>query len=142
MSKKGISAVVATVLLILIAVIAVVLIAGFIIPMIKTNLNEGGDCFQLREYVKILDNEYSCYSAQTSRVMIERGLENYTILGIVVSAMTEGNSKKVDITPLPKPGEANTYDLKIANVQVVKIASITKTGKTCDAESYILKPCS
>lgn len=141
--KKGISAVVTTVLLIMISVIAVVMIAGFIIPMIKNNMNEGTSCYDLIGHVKILENEYSCYNTTNSKVMIERTGDNFTISGIMLSLLTTGNSRRFDINSaeMPLPGEAKTYVTGVANVSVVKIAAVTSTGKVCDAESYILSYC-
>lgn len=143
--KRGISAVVTTVLLILISVIAVILIAGFIIPMIKNSLSEGTSCFDLVGYIQVLDNQYSCYNSTTTNVMIERGMDNLTISGITLSIMSAGNSKRYDInsTNIPLPGNAKTYNLGLtyANGNVVKIASVTQSGKICDPEAFTLQPC-
>ena len=59
--KKGISEVVATMLLVLLAVLGVTIIAGFVVPYIKDNLSSTG-CFKARDYYKF-DNSFgfNCY---------------------------------------------------------------------------------
>lgn len=144
MEKKALSEVVTTVLLILISIIAVVLLAGFIISMTKKNLNEGTSCFDLRDYMKIVENDYSCYNATATKVVVERGMDNYTISGIILSLMKQGESTRMDVTNLiaiPKPGEAKTYTFNIGYGENVKLGIITKSGKVCEMESYIQKPC-
>ena len=59
--KRGLSAVVATVLLILLSVSAVVVIARFIIPFVNRGL-EGTSCFEYRDYFKFDESfGFDCY---------------------------------------------------------------------------------
>jgi hypothetical protein len=62
MEKKGLSAVVVTVLLIFITTVAGVIIAGYLVPLVRDNLNEGSECFDFREYFTFDDQfDYNCY---------------------------------------------------------------------------------
>lgn len=62
LKKRGLSAVVATVLLILLSVSAIVIVAGFIIPFVKKSL-EGTNCFEYRDYFKFDESfGFDCYS--------------------------------------------------------------------------------
>ena len=60
--KKGVSAVVATVSLILLTFGAVVVISTFIVPLVRDGLNEGTECTDFREYyIFVESSEYNCY---------------------------------------------------------------------------------
>lgn len=62
MNKKGLSAVLATVFIILLTVTAVVIVSQFAIPFVRDSL-EGTSCFKYRDYFKF-DEEFSfnCYN--------------------------------------------------------------------------------
>ena len=62
-SKKGISAIVATVLIILITVAAVTIIWAAIIPMINSQLDKGSVCLDAVSQVSLVDAGYTCKNA-------------------------------------------------------------------------------
>lgn len=65
--KKGLSPVVATIALILLTVGAVSLIAGFIVPFIKNQLEEGAGCVDYKDYFTFDDSfGFNCYENQGS----------------------------------------------------------------------------
>lgn len=80
--KRGLSQVVATVLLILITVAAAVIIAGFIIPWIRGGL-DSTECFNYREYF-VFENDYgfNCYNRYN-------GMNNYLISISAKSGLNE-----------------------------------------------------
>ncbi len=61
-NKKGVSGIIATVLLILITITAVFLIASFVIPFIRDNLENRNEltCFELGDKAKLVRDK-SCY---------------------------------------------------------------------------------
>lgn len=60
--KKGVSTVVATVLVILITLVAAVLVGSFVIPFIRDSLNKGGECVNYRGYFAFeSSSKYNCY---------------------------------------------------------------------------------
>jgi len=61
-NKKGISAIVATVLIILITVAAVTIIWAAIIPMINNQLESGTLCLDAVSQITLADVGYTCYS--------------------------------------------------------------------------------
>ena len=61
-NKKGISAVVATVLIILITVAAVTIIWAAIIPMITSSIDEGTQCLDATSQVQIVDRGFTCWN--------------------------------------------------------------------------------
>ena len=68
-NKKGISAIVATVLIILITVAAVTIIWAAIIPMISNELGGATECFDASAALTV-SSDYSCYNATTGNVSI------------------------------------------------------------------------
>ena len=62
MQKKAISAVVATVLIILITVAAITIIWAAIIPLIQRNIGEGTQCFDATSQLSIEAEGYTCIS--------------------------------------------------------------------------------
>ena len=158
MKKRGLSAVVTTVLLVLISFLAIGIVWAFILPMIKNNIEQGGSCFELREHAKIASSDYTCYTSGNTYVMIERAMENLTISGFRISVTagsnsevydlidgkTAGNVKMYDnsqIIKIPEPGEARTYNLSIKEGSKVKLGVITKSGKVCEVDSVDIPSC-
>jgi flagellin-like protein len=63
MQKKGVSPVIATVMLILLTIAAVGIIAGFLIPFVKNSLTDSTTCFSYRDYFKFEQEfGYNCYA--------------------------------------------------------------------------------
>lgn len=62
-NKKGLSTVVASVILIVLTVTAIVIIAQFAVPFVKNSLNKGSECLDYQQYYKF-DNsfDYNCRS--------------------------------------------------------------------------------
>jgi hypothetical protein len=69
--KKGISAVVATVLLIFLAIVAVFVIAGIIIPFVSDSLDEGTECVDYKDYYEFYDDEiaFNCYRVEGTHTL-------------------------------------------------------------------------
>jgi len=115
--KQGISAVVATVLLIFISIIAVVIIWGVIKPFVKEGLNKGSSCFEALEKVRIVEDPlYTCSIVQApaivTRVMVE--VDDIKINGLAISLYSQGTSKVVKI----KQGGYETSDTGITTVSM------------------------
>jgi len=157
-NKKGVSAVVATVLIVLITIAAVSIIAGFIIPMVREGLEEGGSCFDLRDYVKITDLGYTCYDSAKTSLTIERGMENHSIQGFVVSITSGPASKRYDlkqgltttgatmydgstVIKIPEPGGAETYTFNIGNGNKADLGIMISGEKVCEMDSFTIPLC-
>ncbi len=75
-NKKGISAIVATVLIILITVAAVTIIWAAIIPMISNQLESGTICLDAVSAVQLKDEGYTCYSTTNNSY---KGFTDYNV---------------------------------------------------------------
>ena len=160
-SKKGVSDVVTNVLLVLIAIAAVAIISAFVIPYVRNSLEGSTTCTDLKDYASVVDLGKNCYNSSNTLFSIERGLDNITIKGFIVSITAEGQSKRYDISynkdsigilmlnktswvlqeQVPQPGEARTYMLDIANGEKVKLAILSEKGKSCDLGNYDISRC-
>lgn len=87
LGKRGVSGVVATVALILITVAAAVFIAGFVVPLVKTQLSEGTECLGYEEYfIFYEDFGYNCYSKTVE-------LPQYFLTAVSIEANTVSQEK-------------------------------------------------
>ena len=145
MVKKGLSTVVASIVMILIVVIIIGLISQIIIPMIKKNLSASSDCMDVIGQVH-LNPAFTCHWRYTDEakaetypgVMIGVDVGKIDVSGFVITLSGYGQTKSIDIiegtvrtdlimyTPmggaieLPKENEGKTY--------VVKFGVIKDTG--------------
>lgn len=163
--KKAVSALVATVLLILITVAAVGIIWGAIMPMLAQGMDVGRACMNARLQINTQQG-YSCFNTTgptPNRVLIqvERGAEDFIPLGLQL-VVTGGGQSKVytvrnkqtgvgSVSELPAnfsgvtldvPGinEARTYfvDSGMTTTSEISVAPIVKVGNTekiCDVSS-------
>lgn len=153
-SKKGISAVVATVLIILITVAAVTIIWAAIIPMVKENLDRGTICLDAVSQLTILDKGYTCFNNNENqvRVQVGHGPKDFNLAGIqvLVSDNAGGTSafEETDVGNLPGVNEEKVIvfvGYTPDNAQSVRVAPMVKIGNSveaCDALAAVdLKAC-
>lgn len=96
-NKKGMSAVVATVIIIGLTVAAGALIWAVVNNMIGENLEQSESCFGVLDQVK-LDPDYMCYDDATNRVQFSISVGDIDIDGILVSVAYSGSSKSATLT--------------------------------------------
>ena len=144
--KKGISAIVATVLIILITVAAVTIIWAAIIPMINDKLESGTVCLDAMTALNIENKGYTCYTPNTNvKVQVSHGSKDVGLVGIQVLVsddIGETSSYKEENTDnLPGINEEAVITVAhTANVSTVRIAPIVRVGNSdeiCDASSSV-----
>lgn len=159
-NKKAVSAVVATVLIIMITVAAVGIIWAAIIPMVSDSLVEGTVCNDAVSDVSIGVTGYTCLNGSNLSLQIKKGSNNNVILRAVDAVIfTGGNSKTIRINStnvwsadnnisgdLPKNNGAGLITIgNQAGATSVKIASIVAVGNTeklCPAtQEVVLDKC-
>ena len=113
-NKKGISAIVATVLIILITVAAVTIIWAAIIPMISDELGGATECFDASAALSVI-SDYSCYNATPNQVMIQvaRATGDFELVGLDISVGAAGSSETVKIlsADVPDANGARVYTI-------------------------------
>jgi len=164
-NKKGVSAVIATVLIILITIAAVAILWRFVIPLIVNHPEQ--ECFNanLDDGMKIGDS-YTCKDtiAKTITVQISRGTQEYNLTDIqIVVKDDSGNSKSfllldsstttepanIVVENLPYKNEEKVYTISYKSATTmstpmsVTIAPVVENSKiVCDAKPAVqLKTC-
>ena len=106
-NKKGVSEVIASVLLIMLAVVAVLILAAFFTPFVKDNLSESTRCKDVISGVTILpEKEKTCYNSVSSRTNISIRRGNVDIDGIYFAAdnILENEKEYIGTAKIPEKG--------------------------------------
>lgn len=143
-NKKGISAVVATVLIILITVAAVTIIWAAIIPMVKDNLDRGTICLDAMSQLNILNKGYTCFDDANNlvEVQVSHGPKDIKLMGIqvIVSDDAGGSDSFVNTTVPSVNGEKVVrvpYTGTARSVKIAPIVAVGNSNETCDALSSV-----
>jgi flagellin-like protein len=163
-NKKGISAVVATVLIILITVAAVTIIWAAIIPMINSQLNKGTVCLDAVSQISLSDKGYTCKDSadNTVSLQIKHDAKDFALKDVQVIFTAGGNSYSFylsnDVTtvvpsgttiPFPGSNEEKVYVIDTAgitdpidSVEIAPIVAVGNTKETCSiSASKVLVEC-
>lgn len=138
MAKRGVSAVVATVLIVMITVAAVAIIWSTVIPMIRNTASEGLDCYDAESNIEILPGAYTCSNNTVSKVQVSRSPGSVEITNITVTWIKKGESN-IESFPAPTVNGMKTYTTAAAasvDADEVRIAPTIKVGnvaKNCTA---------
>ena len=119
MEKKGISAVVATVLIILITVAAVTIIWAAIIPMINNQLSKGTICLDAISQLSIENKGYTCREGIDLKIQIGHGATNFDLADIQVLLASNGSTESINLVAdgiitladLPGTNEEKTFTI-------------------------------
>ncbi len=144
MNKKGISAVVATVLIILITVAAITIVWAAIIPMINNQLDQGTLCLDAVSQLSIMDEGWTCVDTPNNELslQIKKGPKNFELADIQVLISSGGNVESVSLldtytlADLPGSNEEKVFVLDVTailaagTIDSVRIAPILKIGNT------------
>lgn len=150
--KKSISSIVAAILLILITIAAFTILAAFIMPMIKNNLNKSGLCYNTLGKLSVSQDEYTCTNNVKTLIKIDRKIsDNIIVKSLIFSISSGGNAERFEIvngTPttnnikmydnaktiliIPNSGESQTYNFTIGNAESVRVAPVLEGGISCD----------
>ena len=155
--KRAVSAVVATVLIIMITVAAVGIIWAAIMPMIRDSIDKGGACFEAQADVSLVtDSGYTCIDSDGDiTVQVKKGPSaKFTLVGLQVLVSEAGTTTPVVIrgdTVLPDNNEEAVIYVTNTNkkfdgadsIKIAPIVTVGKTEETCDvSQEVVLAPCS
>lgn len=158
-SRKGVSAVIATVLLIVLTIAAVAIIAGVVIPFVKTQLDKSKKCFEAIDQISIEQGEFTCYNSTNTKIMIRRGTNaEFELKGLIVSLVKSDASSEVykiynnisiqgvkmysgsfDLE-IPQEGGAETYVFPVSS-SYASVAPILSNDETCKEISENIEAC-
>ncbi len=153
-NKKAVSAVVATVLIILITVAAITIIWAAVIPMIRDNLEGATTCSDATTDLQIVTSGgYTCLLDADANgdmepsVQVRRGSKDYTLVSLDILLTVDGDTTTTNQATTPGPNEEMTYDVAdgelaevSGNIESVRIAPVIRIGNeevTCDPSSTV-----
>lgn len=164
-NKNGLSTIVATISLVLITIVAAGIIAGIVVPLVKTQLNDAKECFGYEDYFTFYEDfEYNCrqnssqswlqgISVKADSVSEEKA-EN--VKGFKLHFLGDGSSESADVEEgkiigeirmlnssithleVPVQGEVRTYVYESDKVfDFIEIYPVMKSGRVCDETDRI-----
>lgn len=162
MSKRGVSAVVESVMLILITISLAGIIAGVVIPFVKNSLSSGSACLSYKTYFQFEGSSiYNCNEKENYGVSVKNNGDSSleeNVAGFKLVLGKAGYSKGIDvkagesvgvikmldktktIISIPKSGEYMTFvynDLDKQGYEYAEVYPILKSGKLCEANDKI-----
>lgn len=171
MNKKGLSTIVASVIIIFLTILAIMVIAQFAIPFVKNNLTKSTECLNYREYFEFDESlSYNCMNGTgvnaeyifSVKARGERSLSS-EIKGFVIVLRKEGASDPLNIYDgsavnsevkmfnvseqtyrIPINGETYTYRYKNGDsFNEAEIYPVLKSGRTCESRNdlQVIKRC-
>ena len=131
-NKKGVSAIIATVLLILITIATVTIVWSVVVPMVQDNLGQAEsftDCIYAAEQFQILENENACYSLTGSTVTLniptKLGGKDFNFYGLAFSSTFESKVLGYDSSIYTEEVNGKIIDpLKLPSIGGQKIINI------------------
>ncbi len=123
MNKKGVSAVVATVLIVMITVAAAGLLWGIVAPILKTQIAEKESCVNAQVSMSVdEDSRYTCVSSDNgTAVRVHRGSDEEEWRAVqVIYTDSNGNSQTVEYTSPPGINSEKVFK----NVEIRDVISI------------------
>ncbi|MBU3912821.1 MAG: hypothetical protein KKE50_01880 [Nanoarchaeota archaeon] len=155
--KKGLSGIIATVLLVMLTVAAASMLFVFVVPWIRDMLDSAKSCSNLQETVSIVEGKYTCFNSTATKLMVRVNEGAEGVSGFSVSITSSGSAKKYDIKngvsfsaismyngstslSVPDVGGAETYVFNFT-AESVDVAPLLDTGKTCKAVNQKLIDC-
>lgn len=104
LGKRGLSVVIASILLVLLAIVAVSILSGFVVPFVSKSL-KSADCFEYRNYYKFDESfGYNCYT--------EEGITKSYIFSIKVNPDEVNQEIQGFSLRFLGDGIGNTFNLK------------------------------
>jgi hypothetical protein len=147
-NKKGLSAVVATISLVLLTVVAVSIVVGIVLPFVRENLEEGSRCVDYRDYFEFEEEfGFNCYRISGSDYLygISVGADTVSdavqknVAGFKLSFIKEGNAKVVDVFSENATGsgigEIRMLNLNLPSIEV-PISGEVRTYVYHDTEAF------
>jgi len=164
MGKKGVSPIIATVLIILLTISAGVMISKILVPFVKNNLYESTECLGFEDYFQFEEIQGSnCISNENILVSIrsksvEREVAgnnanqlNKSISGFSLVFVKSGKTERLDVpgnkikmynyddpVSIPEPGGVRTYNASVAEkFDDAEVYPVLASGRICDKSDSI-----
>lgn len=154
--KRGISPIIAVVLLLMITVVAATIIVAFVVPFTKENLRKSEECFNALGKLEFAQTPYNCFDdgeASDDKTGFSVKNNDDKIKGFSISLEYKGNANSYDIEEnsevqgikmllsgnalvVPKKGETRSYVIN-GLFENMQIYPILENGRRCDVADVI-----
>lgn len=164
MHKRGLSPVIATVLLLIITFVAVAILATYIIPFITGSLKDSGSCYKVLNGLTFSETGYNCVAndvdAAKERTGFSVRVDNENIVGFKVNLYSQGQSEVREIMngtqansivmlnggallEMPQTGGVLTYVATDNMYERIELNPILRSGMVCGVSDTLhdISPC-
>jgi len=147
-NKKGLSAVVATLMLILLALVLVGILWGVVTNLLDEQLNSTENCLNIYEKIEIND-EYTCYNGTSKEFFFSINIADIKVDELLFGISADGRTTSFKITnrPIPLPNLRpynGTYSGNIAlpgeNSGFTYAYNMTSAGFVGKPDKLVVKP--
>lgn len=97
MDNKGISGIIATVILIALTLAVVAIVWGVVTNLVEEQLEESGSCFNIFGKIE-LNPTYTCYNSSTNEFLFSVSVGDIDVDKIIVSVSGQGTTKSYTFT--------------------------------------------
>ena len=97
LNNRGLSPVIAVVLLLLITIVAAGIIIAFVIPFVENTLDDSGECFDVLGDLSFAQTEFNCFNSTQETTGISVRNDNENIVGFRLSLQSGGSADSFDI---------------------------------------------
>ncbi len=138
-SGRGLSGVIATVIMIALAIVLISIVWVVVDNLVRDKLNKAGSCLDILGAITI-DYIYTCYDPATSYFQFSIGVGDADVSSVLVSISGEGQTKSFTITNTPTaiPNLANYESTNFGSDDIV--LPDKNAGLTYVANSFSGKP--
>lgn len=160
MERRGVSPVIATVLLLVLTIVAVSILAVFVVPFVKNSLKGSNECFDVLGDIRFDDDSaYNCYASNdlgdVQRTGFSVRIDSDRIAGFTVTLYQQGsatphtlqnsssseslrmlNGNFNEVLTVPLGGGIRTY-VALGKYERAELNPILRNGEICKAEETI-----
>lgn len=159
-SKHGLSAVIATVMLVLLAIVLIGFVWVVVNDLVNKSIDESSSCFDVFDKVN-LNSAYTCYNSSSNEMQFSININDINVDNVLISISAEGQRKTITLTneekritylrpyngiftdnvSLPGENSGKTYDYDMnpwvnSKPDLIEIAP-TVGGNQCDVTDSI-----
>lgn len=118
MKNRGLSTIVATMLIILLTVAVVGVVWVTVKNIIEPNLEKSESCFGIQEQISISKNRFTCYDSTNKELKYLISVRDVNLEKIIVSITHDGKkvSRTIEQTEVPSKNSGKTYSIKVGNL--------------------------
>ncbi len=107
-NRKGISSIIATLLLIVLTIVLVVIVWTVVNGLVSSKISQSSACFGNFNTIN-LNGRYTCFNSSTNSIQFSLNIGDISVDGILVTISSPSQSKSITITNTPQVINNLTY---------------------------------